>query len=342
MEQNPVVVVNEYRAQQAKANRDYAKAVRYTSVARDAAISDGDNWSYCRNSYNMAHLQYALGRIDDCIRTLEDLVEHPAIAEYPELVAQARILLAHALQDNGASERAVDVAEYASNAVQDQSGQLRLKLQHSLISTLAEKGEVEAAWEEALVLNDLISCDMDSRASGIAYWSIGNAGFMSGRIEEGQKYHHKAAESLVAVGDVNLWALFNKAATNMRLEAGLIDNETLDSLERAEVAISVSDGNVADKLEIVLARAHWEYATGNHATAERLLRAVADQAKDLFPFIQAQAFQLLAGCLLRTGRTSEALKCARKSSRLFEESGASERMSQVKVMIDRILEDPGL
>ncbi|MCC9178992.1 MULTISPECIES: hypothetical protein [unclassified Arthrobacter] len=334
MEQNPVVIVNEYRAQQAKAEHDYAKAIEYSAIARDAALSDGDKWAFHRSSFNIAHFQYALGRMDDCIRTIEELVEHAAMADYPELVAQARTLLAHALQNSGATDRALTAAEEAASVIPDEPGQLRLALQHSIVSTLAEKGESEDAWREALVLDTLVGPESGTKVRGMAYWAIGNAGFMSGRITEGQEYHDRAAIDLVRVGDVNLWALFNKAAANMRLEAGLINSATLECVERAEVAISVAGGNVADKVEILLARAHWEYASGNLEVAENKLREVAAQTKELFPYIRAQSLQLLSGCLLQAGRKGEALKVALESEQIFLETGGAERAFQVRTFID--------
>lgn len=331
-----MVLLNEYRAQQAKEARDYAKAIEFSAIARDAALGDGDNWGFYRSSFNIARFQYDLGNMDDCISTVEALVEHPAVAAYPELVAQARILLAHALQDKGASERALIAAEEAADAVPEQTGQLRLVLQHSIVSTLAEKGETEEAWREALVIDSLVGPESGAKVRGMAYWAIGNAAFMSGRVEQGQEYHQRAAEALATVGDVNLWALFNKAAANMRLEAGLIDSETLECIERAEVAMSVSDGNTADKLEIMLSRAHWEYASGNWNEAEQKLKDVGERSKAQFPYIHGQALQLLAGCLLRTDRKDEALVVALGSQRIFEESGATERVAQVATLIDSI------
>ena len=340
VDQNPVLV-NEYRAQQAKAGHDYEKAIEYSSVARDAALAVGDNWGFYRSSFNIAHVQYELGRMSDCIHTLEALVEHPAIVDFPELIAQAMVLQAHALQESGASERALLAAEEASSVVPDQSGQLRLKLQHSLISTLAEKGEVEAAWREALVLDSLVSAESGAKVRGMAYWTIGNAAFMSGRVMEGVAYHRQAAAALAKAADVNMWAGFNKAAANMRLEAGLVDSETLECLQRAEVAISVSDGRQADRLEILLARAQWEHASGNNEVAERKLRDVAAQAHELFPFIRGQALQLLADCVLQLGRRDEALRIARESERIFQEAGATERVTQLREQVDGILRNRG-
>ena len=339
LDTDSVILVNEYRAQQAKAAHDYEEAIRYSAIARDAALGQDDKWAFFRSSFNIAHYEYALGRMDDCIRTVEALVGHPTITEYPELIAQGRILLAHALQDSGASERAFVAVEQASSVITDKSGQLRLKAQFSVVSTLAEKGEVEAAWREAVILDDLIGPESAAKVRGMAYWTIGNAGFMSGRVEEGKQYHLRAATALAAVGDVNLWALFNKAAANMRIEAGILDEETAEYLERAEVAISVSEGSPVEKLEILLARAHWEYATGDPGVAERSLRNVAEKARGTFPYIHAQAYQLLASCLLQLGRTEEAKRIALETEQMLEESGATERLSQMRKVLDSILQD---
>lgn len=339
LDQNPDVLANEYRSKQASDRHDYVEAAKYAAIARDAAQDAGDIWGYYRSSFGVAHFQYVLGRMDDCIGTVKTLVEHPDIGDYPELVAQARVLLAHALQESGASESAHTAVKQASNVIPVNSGQLRLKVQHSVVSTLAEQGRVEEAWREALALDAMVGREEGPRVRGMACWAIGNAAFMSGRVEQGQDYHFRAAQALAAVGDVNLWAQFNKAAANMRIETELLDEVTSDYLERAEVAFSVAGGSDADQLEILLARAKWEFASGNGTVAEQKLRDVVRQSSGSFPYIHAQTLQVLASCLHKLGRSAEALRTAGESKRMFERLGALERASQIEAVIRAIRED---
>ena len=336
MDQKQVMLVNEYRAQQAKDQRDYKAAIEYAVLARDAAFDAGDEWGSLRLSINIALLQFDLGLIDECIETAEALVGHSSISMYPEGAVRARAILSQALRSKGDNEGALVVAEDAVQALPAQSREARLQLQHSLIPALAEEGDVEAAWAEAQVLGSLIGPESGTKVLGTSYWIIGNAGFLSGRIDEGRRFHEQAATALGSLGDVNLWALFNKASANLRLEADLVEPETLECIERAEVAFSVAEGNESDRLEILLSRSHWEYAVGNYAVAEGSLRNVVAQSIKSFPYISAQAQELLAGCLFKLGRKPEALKTALEAERIYAGSGAGVRRSHVRALIDRI------
>lgn len=336
MEAGQDYLANEYRARQAKDRREYGQAIQYTELARDAALKAGDNWGYCRLMLEIVRYQYDLGLMDDCIQTIETLIAHPAIRDYPESGVRARVLYAQVLQNKGASERAHLAAREAISIVPDRSRELRTAAQHSRVATMAEEGEVEGAWQEALVLDSLIGPEAGAKASGMAYWTIGNSAFMSGRVEEGLRFHEQAATALSAVGDVNLWALFNKASANLRLDAGVLEPETLECIERAEVAISVSEGNLADRLEILLSRAHWEHAIKNNAVAEQKLREVAARSKELFPFTRAQALRLLGGCLFECGHVMEAREAARESEQIFESLGASVQAAKTRALIHSI------
>ncbi|MCQ1947877.1 hypothetical protein [Arthrobacter sp. zg-Y1116] len=342
MEAERDYLANEYRAQQARERRDYRKAIEYTELARDSALQAGDNWGYCRLMLDIIRYQYDLGLVDDCIQTIETLIAHPAILEYPESGVRARVLYAQVLQDKGASERALRAAQEAVSIVPDRSRELRTAAQHSRVSTMAEEGEVEAAWQEAMVLDSLVGPEAGARASGMAYWTIGNSAFMSGRIEEGLRFHRQAATALTSLGDVNLWALFNKASANLRMDAGVVGPETLECIERAEVAISVSEGNLADRLEILLSRAHWEHLAGNNGVAEQKLRDVAIKAEELFPYTRAQALMVLARCLFDLGRAGEALDAAREGERLFDGIGAPVQAERAREIIRTILRNDSI
>lgn len=333
MEDQQVYLALEYKAQQAKERREYEKAIDYTVLAREATLPAGDNWGYCRLTLNIARYQYNLGLMDECIHTIRNLTTHPAILDYPETAARARVILSEALQDKGESGRSLLVAEDALSIVPDRSKDLRTALQHSRVAAMAEEGEVEAAWQEALVLDSFIGLESAAKARGMAYWTIGNAAFMSGRIEEGLRFHRQAATALSSIGDVSLWALFNKASANVRLQAGVVETETLECLERAEVAISVSEGNLLDQLEVLLTRAQWEHAVGNNLVAEGKLRNVASRAKELFPYTRAQALLVLTGCLLQLGRAEEALSTALDCERVFESLGATAQVARTRTLI---------
>lgn len=336
MDLNQVRLANEYHARQAKSRRDYSQAIAYLRVALESASTAGDEWDYCRLNIDLALLQYDLGLMDECIATMEALVGDNNLREYPEFSARARAILSQALRTKGDTERALVVAENAATVLPKASQEVRLPLQYSLVSALAEEGEVEAAWEEALVLASMVGPQSSVKVRGSSYWVIGNAAFLSGRIAEGRHFHRMAATELVSAEDVNMWALFNKASAKLRLDAGLVEPETLEYVERAEVAISVTDGIREDVLEVRLVRAHWELVAGDLGQAETKLRDVAAQAASIFPNIQAHALMLLAGCLSRLERKDEALQAGKESLMLFESVNAEVRAAQVRTIIDSI------
>lgn len=333
MDKNQVRLASEYRAQQARERRDYREAIAHLRVALDAAEKASDSWDYCRLTIDLALLQYDLGSMDECIATMEALVADDRIHSYPDFSVRTRAILSQAFRTKGDTERALMVAEDAAAVLPKESKEVRLPLQYSLVSALAEEGDVEAAWQEALVLATLLGPQSSAKVKGSSYWVIGNAAFLSGRIDEGREFHRQAASVLVSVGDVNVWALFNKASANLRLEAGLVEPETLECVERAEVAISVTEGIEEDMLEILLVRARWEFAAGNLDDAEMRFRELVSKASGTFPNIQANALMLLAESLVCLGRQDEALRTAEEALQIFEELNTGVRAAQVRSFI---------
>ncbi len=62
--------------------------------------------------------------------------------------------------------------------------------------------------------------------------------------------HARAGKLLSPASDLALWARFNKATASVRLSAGVVEPETLEAIERAELAQSVVGANAADALEV--------------------------------------------------------------------------------------------
>ncbi|MCQ2001800.1 hypothetical protein [Arthrobacter zhaoxinii] len=337
MTSNTVFMLNEYRARQAKAQRNFAAAIEHSMAAADAATRVNDSRGFCRMTFNTAELQLELGRIEGCIATCRNLLATEAIKDYPDYESRARVLITHALQDKGETGGALAAAREAADLAQQRlPSETRFNIQHVLIAALAEEGDTETAWAEALILADMLSADATPRVKGMTHWAIGNVGFMSGRIEEGLKHHRLAADSLGLANDVRTWALFNKASVNMRLVAGLVDAETKDCLERAEVASDVAGVTEMDRIEIVITRAWWELESGNAAAAEGLLWSVEKRAATSYPVLQGRTLLLLARCLCTLERKAEALQCALQSERIFAEVGAAVLASESRTIIDTI------
>ncbi|MFP3570739.1 hypothetical protein, partial [Paraburkholderia sp. SIMBA_030] len=80
---------------------------------------------------------------------------------------------------------------------------------------------MEDAWRECLVLETLLTDEVDEDTAGKGYWVIGNVAFLTDHVSEGVRYHDQAAEWLSPSKDVDLWARFNRASAEMRLQAKL-------------------------------------------------------------------------------------------------------------------------
>lgn len=337
LESDAVFILNEYRARQAQGRRDYGEAINHSRIAAEAASQRGDAWGYVRMAFQTGMLQLDLGLIHDAVATCGQLLESDAVKQYPEYESRTRVLLARTLHNEGQMHGALAVAREASSLSGDElSSQGRLSVQHVLVASLAEEGDTQAAWAEALHLVEMLGNEIDPRVRGMVHWAAANVAFMSSRVGEGLKYQRLAAENLSRLDDVNLWAQFNKATAHMRLVAGLAGQETAEFVERAEVAFAVAGGNEIDLYEVRITRAWWELESGDAATAERLLRPLEKELAGPYPFLRARALLILARSLHALERHVEALEYAQQSERIFSEVGADVFASESREIIDTI------
>lgn len=288
-------------------------------------------------AFQTGMLQLDLGLIQDAVATCGQLLESDAVKQYPEYESRTRVLLARTLHNEGQMHGALAVAREASSLRGDElSSQGRLSVQHVLVASLAEEGDIQAAWVEALHLVEMLGNEIDPRVRGMVHWAAANVAFMSSRVGEGLKYQRLAAENLSRLDDVNLWAQFNKATAHMRLVAGLAGQETAEFVERAEVAFAVAGGNEIDLYEVRITRAWWELESGDAATAERLLRPLEKELAGPYPFLRARALLILARSLHALELQGEALEYAQQSERIFSEVGADVFASESREIIDTI------
>ena len=150
----------------------------------------------------------------------------------------------------------------------------------ALIGALAESGRLDEAWEYCQAMNEQMDDHSMSQLAGEVAWVIGNVAFMRHDYPEGIKYHERAAQLLSPANDIDLWARFNKASAAVRLSSGIVEPETLTSIERAELALSIVGGNKTDQLEVAFIRARWLYLTGDIVAAVQKLREIhAEQGR---------------------------------------------------------------
>ncbi|WP_404321564.1 hypothetical protein [Arthrobacter luteolus] len=329
-------ILNEYKARQHWDRRDYSAALSCAKQAADLALMNEDEAAWWRMTLLLAECQRELGLIDECAETASTLARHRIAERDSILEAKARALQSVALQGMGQLPEALAVARAAVDTPSgDEHGvNPKLDAQLVLIAVLAESGRLDDAWREAQKLAGLIDDDIRLEQAGKAYWSIGNVAFLMGRNSEATHYHGLAAESLSPSNDLSLWALFNKASAFMRLTANLVEPETLQCIERAEMALSIAGGTPQDELDVAMIRAYWIYLTGEAAEARQRMAALLAKSDSMAPHSAGEALLLYARIVADEGDLAEAAKHGLASARLFESAGATDRAEQARAFFE--------
>ncbi|NJC22725.1 tetratricopeptide (TPR) repeat protein [Arthrobacter pigmenti] len=326
----------ELRARDAWSQRDYQSARRIAREAQDAAEAGGDDSA----RWNMAFLQAEClkrdGAFQDAQLLAESLREDSLTLRYPDLAARVSTFLAGTLQGQGhlaeAAQEARHAVEMASSAAD--SAELHIGAQHALIAALAESDQIDDAWSECLRLAELITPETTAQTAGKAFWVIGNVAYLRRDSQNGTLYHRKAADNLSPSNDLDLWARFNRASAALRLAGGVVEPETLECIERAEMAASIVGGSERDKLELSLTRAHWLFLTGQYDAAVERLRPICQTSELLASQTAAEAYMLLGQALARSGDSLEGLFQLEKSQELFRQSGSPDREAHVGNLIE--------
>lgn len=331
-------LLNEYRARHHWERREYKDALGYAAAAAGKALTKADGVGYWRMTLLLAECQLELGLMQEFAASAKELSENPALRGDPRMVAKAKALHSRALHSLGhvgeALALAQEVAELGGAAGDDVAGEIDLL--HSLVAALAESGEEGEAWKHAEEMARLAAKQDDQQVAGKAYWAVGNVAFLMDKTDIGLRFHKLAAENLAPGNDVNTWALFNKGSAMVRLYAGVVEPETLECIERAELANSVTGGSPVQELEISMARAHWDLLTGHAGQAADRLHEILEH-RDLLPeSALAEVEYLTALALHALGRNDEALTAAVHSEKVFIAHGAHRKALGARRVIDSI------
>ena len=331
-------ILHEYRARQLWERREYAAVMDHTRAAAETAAERGDDAGWWRMMYLLAKCQRQLGLISDFVTTAEALAEHPLTEADAELAAKAKALRSAGLRSLGQLPEALEIAREATLDFPETGygSKGKLEAQQVLLAVLAESGHLEDAWKEAQNLADLIDQNTALDRAGKAYWSIGNVAFLLGRTREATQYHDQAASCFSPSSDLNLWAVFNKASAFMRLNANLVEPSTLQCIERAEMAISISGGTPQDELDISVIRAHWHYVTGDFQSAAKEMSEVMLKAHVMAPLSQGDARVLYAQIFDAIGESASAREQATIAIDLFDKVGAAMRAEQARKLLSEI------
>jgi hypothetical protein len=340
MDRDPgTLVLISLQAREAWNQRDYEHAQTLAEEAAGLAQEAGDTdtwWEMTFFRVECFRKAGAMSRSADIALTLKD---HPITQDSPALGARVSTSLALALQGCGNLEQAVTEAKLATlKAAQAPAHTIsRIQAEHALIAALAESDQLDGAWEACLVLAGLLEgSDVGPQTAGLGYWAIGNVAYLMHQVEDGTRYHRLAAENLSPTNDLDLWARFNHGSAAKRLAAGVVEPETLECIDRAEMASSIVGGSERDRLELALTRAHWLVLTGQFDAAIDRLRAVTSQESLLATHTAAEARFLLGQAFNARHIELEALLNLEASEQLFVQSGANDRAAAARELIDEV------
>ncbi|MCA4133103.1 hypothetical protein [Arthrobacter sp. M4] len=331
-------LVAELSARASWKKREYDVAFREAGEAAEMALAAGDELAWWNMKYLQAECLRDKGAIMECLQMAMDLKENALTGTSAELGSRAGTLLAVSLQGLG---RLPEAATAANDAAKLVAGNVNLVYQHilaqrALIAALAEGRLLDDAWRECLVLETLLGDAVDEDTAGKGYWVIGNVAFLSGRLEDGSRFHDLAADRLSPSKDVDLWARFNRASAEMRLQAKIADAATLRCIERAELATDIVGGSERDHLEMSLVRAHWNFLSGDMAGAIAILEPLCAKSSILAIQTAAEAHFLLARAFLGAGRDDDARRTFEEAARLFDRAAAPERSAVVRTHLEGI------
>lgn len=325
----------ELRARDAWNQRDYVGAQKLAEELAVAALEDADELGWWNATFLIGECLRKQGLMEESRSVADELAAHSLTARSKALGARVSTLRAFALQGSGDLATAVQAARAAirdAEAAPDQVT-IRVEAQNALIAALAESGKLEEAWKECLVLAELLSAESNSQTSGLGYWAIGNVAFLLKHISEGVGYHQLAAKNLSPTNDLDLWARFNRGSADFRLAAGVIEPETLECIERAELASSIVGGTERDRLELKLIRAQWLVLTGQFEAAVEQLTEIILHKRLLASHVAAQAHFLLGQARSARGSDTDAIANLELSEKLFLQSGAEDRASTARALI---------
>ncbi|MDR6793291.1 helix-turn-helix transcriptional regulator [Pseudarthrobacter oxydans] len=324
-------------ARQAWDLRDYQLAASHAAAAAKIALEGKNTSAWWNMTYMQAECLMKQGNLQECQRIIQHLLEHPMATESIGLGVRARQMLAAVCHGQGQLSVAV---EHAMEAVRlsaqlPKNSTIIIGAHRALIGALAESGRLDEAWKYCQAMIDHVDELSMSQLAGEVAWVVGNVAFMRHDYTEGVRHHERAARLLSPANDIELWARFNKASAAVRLSSGIVEPETLSSIERAELAFSIVGGTKSDELEVAFIRARWLYLTGDIVAAVEKLREIHAERASLAKHTAGEVSLLLGKSLKAAGESEEALVHLEEAQKAFSAAGAADRVQQA---MDAVLE----
>ena len=324
-------------ARQAWDLRDYELAASHAATAARIALEGKNTSAWWNMTYMQAECLVRHGDLLECQRITERLIEHPMARESVGLGVRARQMLAAVLQRQGQLSAAVDQAMEATKLSEQlpQGSIVVIGTLRVLIGALAESGRLDESWKYCQLLAAQVDESTMPQLAGEVAWVVGNVAFMRHDYAEGVREHERAAKLLSPANDIEMWARFNKASAAVRLQAGIVEPETLASIERAELAFSIVYEMKSDELEVAFIRARWLYLTGDIVAAIEKLRKIHAEREALAKHTAGEVALLLGKSLKAAGESEEAIVYLKEAQKAFSSAGAQDLVQQA---LDAILE----
>jgi transcriptional regulator with XRE-family HTH domain len=324
-------------ARQAWDLRDYPLAASHAATAAQIALEGKNTSAWWNMTYMQAECLMKQGELRECQKIIERLLEHPMATESVGLGVRARQMLAAVCHGQGqlavAVQHGLEAVELSARLPRNST--VLIGAHRILIGALAESGRLDEAWKYCMALYEQVDEHAMSQLAGEVAWVIGNVAFMRHDYAEGVKHHERAAKLLSPANDIELWARFNKASAAVRLSSGIVEPETLSSIERAELAFSIVGGTKSDELEVAFIRARWLYLTGDIVAAVEKLREIHAERDALAKHTAGEVSLLLGKSLKAAGEADEALVRLEEAQKAFSAAGAADRVQQA---LDAVLE----
>lgn len=257
--------------------------------ALDCAADPSTYWLAQEAMCSAAHA------VDDYVlmeRVASGMMSTAASLHRPDRRIQALLCLSTARRCQGDEESALSFARKALDGADGLAADspLRVQLYQVLLAAVVEAGRPEDAWKFHIELAESLRLIPDEQEQGKACWTLGNLAFLVGEAELGVQYHQRAATLLRPSEDMLLWARFNRASTEMRLQAGVLGPETHDCLKRAEVAFALLEAGDLDRVGLCLTRSRWAAMNTDPGQALALLedfvKTYHGAAEHLVPLLQ--------------------------------------------------------
>ena len=337
-QQSGDLVMFELRARAAWSQRDYRAARLLAEAAVELTEHAENPHAWWHMTFLQAECLREEGSLGESLRCAEALEASNLTLESEALKARVYTLAAVCQQGLGHLDQAVNSATIAVKSAATVKGapELQIEAHHALIAALAESDRLDDAWSACLDLSTYITPAIHTQTAGKAYWVIGNVAFMRHQVDDGAQFHRLAGEQLSPNNDLELWAHFNRASAALRLTAGVVDAQTLECIERAEIASSIVGGTERDQLQLSLTRAHWLFLTGQLNAAVERLRPICADGSVISRQTEGEANLLLAQALSARGEELEALAHFETGEQCFHDAGAHDRAAHVRDIMTRI------